>query len=55
MLLGYLLVILIIALLLGGVGWWHVIPYGYGLGHFGLGGLVLVLIVILILVLMGRL
>ena len=57
--LGLVLVIILILILLGGVGpsiypgasW----PYGYGLGHGGVGIIGIILIVILILALMGRL
>jgi hypothetical protein len=50
---GVILVIILLLLLLGGAGFWPAIPYGYGAGHYGMGGLGFILIILLIAVLMG--
>ena len=54
-LVGFILVILFLLLLLGGLGGGSVLPYwgyGYGYGHGGIG---VILIVVAVLALMGRL
>ena len=57
-LIGFILVVLFLLLLLGGLGGGSVLPfwgYGYGYGHGGVGVVGFVLIVIVILALMGAL
>jgi hypothetical protein len=57
-LLGLILLILLIALLFGGLGpsiypgspW----PYGYGLGHGGIGLIGIILIILVVLAVTGR-
>ena len=57
-LLGIVLVVILILILLGGIGpaiypgasW----PYGYGLGHGGVGLIGVILVILLILALLGR-
>lgn len=56
--LGFILVILFLSLLLGGLGGGSFVPYwnyGYGFGHGGVGGVGVILIVVVILAFMGRL
>lgn len=53
-LLGLVLLIVLALILLGGfTGPWG-LPYGYGGGHYAVGGIGLVLAILLILILMGR-
>ena len=53
--LGIVLVVILVIVLLGGTGVVGSLPYGYGAGHYGMGGLGLVLVIILVLVLLGHL
>jgi hypothetical protein len=55
---GLVLVVLLVFILLGGVGGPYVgAPwgYGYGAGHYGVGGVGLILVILVILVVLGRL
>lgn len=52
-LLGIVLIIVLCAVLLGGVSGWGGRPF-YGAGYWGGGGLGLVLVILLVLFLLGR-
>jgi hypothetical protein len=51
-----ILLVLLVIILLGGIGGPYLgVPYGYGLGHGGIGVIGIILIVVVILAIMGRL
>ena len=54
--LGLVLLVILILILLGGIGGPYLggLPYGYGAGHYGVGGIGLILIILVILVVAGR-
>jgi hypothetical protein len=51
---GIVLVVLLVLILLGGTGVVGGLPYGYGAGHYGVGGIGLVIVILLILLLLGK-
>ena len=52
---GFILLIVLMALLIGGIGPWAPAGYGYGFGSGGISALGVVMIVLILMLLLGRL